>query len=580
MSKKKATGARATARAEDGTKVRKPKKTKTAKQEKKAKKAKKAKQEKKAKKLKKAKRQRKADQVKGEQMASSEKKKTKPRKTTGGRGAAGAKVGKAHPTLVGISDIRRYFHRNEEPIYFISATPFNLIGLDEWVRNFHFINYIDCFDGQHPHVFVPEETPHRPFTSIEDINNYLLSHKEVIDYIRARGPGGKAVFLFFDEETEALCRELGLEVCFPSAELRRAVDNKIEATRIADQAGVKSVPHVLAKVGSWEELLRVAEPLGQDLVVQTAFGDSGHTTFFIASEEDYAKHADEISAEREVKVMKRVNVRGAALEACVTRHGTIVGPLMTELVGFKSLTPYRGGWCGNEVNAEAFPQAVRDRARTATVAFGEQLRTMGYRGYFELDFLHDQDTDDLYLGEVNPRITGASAMTNLAAFAHADAPLFLFHLLEYSGVEFELDVDELNTRWSDPANIDPWGQLVMKHTSDTTGVITGAPASGVWRLDAEKRGRFVRNQTHRRTVDTEMEGFFLRIASPGDYLYEGADLGILITPGRLMTEEHQLNDRAKQWIAAIHAQYSSAPVNSSDMAVAAAPAEVGSFKIL
>jgi len=47
--------------------------------------------------------------------------------------------------------------------------------------------------------------------------------------------------------------------------------------------------------------------------------------------------------------MKRIKCRGAAIEACVTRHGTIVAPLMTELVGFKELTPYKGGWCGNEI---------------------------------------------------------------------------------------------------------------------------------------------------------------------------------------------------------------------------------------
>lgn len=496
-----------------------------------------------------------------------------------GKKAKSGKKGK-NRALNGISDIRRYFHRNETPIFFISATPFNLLGLDEWVRNFHFINYIDCFDGEHPHVFVPKEAPHRPFTSIEDINNYLLSHKEVIDFIKSRGPGGKAVFLFFDEETEALCKDLGLEICFPNAELRRTVDNKMEATRIGDRAGVQSVPHVLAKVGSWEELQQVAQPLGTDLVVQTAFGDSGHTTFFISNEEEYRKHADEMAAEPEVKVMKRVNVRGAALEACVTRHGTIVGPLMTELVGFKRLTPYRGGWCGNEVNAKAFPRSVRNGARKATVAFGEELRRMGYRGYFELDFLHDQDTDELYLGEVNPRITGASAMTNLAAFAHADAPLFLFHLLEYADVEFDLDVDALNERWSDPANIDPWGQLVLKHTADDTGLVTSSPASGVWRLNADGRGTFVRNQTHRRTVDTENEGFYLRITNTNDFLYEGADLGILITPGRLMTAEHQLNDRARTWIEAIHAEYTSAPLSTEDAAVAASVAEVGNFKIL
>jgi biotin carboxylase len=31
---------------------------------------------------------------------------------------------------------------------------------------------------------------------------------------------------------------------------------------------------------------------------------------------------------------------------------------------------------------------------------------MGYRGYFELDFLTDLDTDEVYLGEVNPGSPG------------------------------------------------------------------------------------------------------------------------------------------------------------------------------
>ena len=40
----------------------------------------------------------------------------------------------AQKKLVGMSDIRRYFHRNETPIYFISATNFNLLGISEWVH--------------------------------------------------------------------------------------------------------------------------------------------------------------------------------------------------------------------------------------------------------------------------------------------------------------------------------------------------------------------------------------------------------------------------------------------------------------
>ena len=86
-----------------------------------------------------------------------------------------------------VSDLKLMFHRNERPIYFISATNFNLAGIDERVQHFKFINYIDCFDGRHPNVFVPREAPHGEFESIEDITNYLLEHKEVVDYIRGQG---------------------------------------------------------------------------------------------------------------------------------------------------------------------------------------------------------------------------------------------------------------------------------------------------------------------------------------------------------------------------------------------------------
>ena len=62
------------------------------------------------------------------------------------------------PTVLkNISEIRRFFHRNEDPIYFISATNFNLLGLDEWVKNFKYICYIDCYGGKHPNVFCPSE---------------------------------------------------------------------------------------------------------------------------------------------------------------------------------------------------------------------------------------------------------------------------------------------------------------------------------------------------------------------------------------------------------------------------------------
>lgn len=462
-------------------------------------------------------------------------------------------------SLSGISDIRRFFYMNETPIYFIGATNFNLLGADEWIKGFKYICYIECFDGLHPNVFSPqEELPHDEFQSMEEINNYLLEHKEVGEFIAARkqkGKKSKVMFLMFDETTEKLAKKLGLEIMFPSAEMRTSMDNKVNTNRLAEKAKVPCVPYVLSPVKDYAHLRKVSKKLGEHLVIQTPFGDSGHTTFFISNEAEFDKHAVEITAEDEVKIMKRINCRGSAVEACVTRHGTIVAPLMTELVGFKELTPYKGGWCGNEIYPNAFTPAIRKKAHAFTQQFGDQLRKEGYKGYFELDFLIDQDNGEIYLGELNPRVTGASSITNHAVFALADAPLFVFHILEWMNVDYELDVNAINQRWSNQDNIDGWSQLVIKHPDGDVARISEAPQSGIWEMGANGDIAFNRMDTHRRAVENENEAFFLRITRKGDYVYKGADLGILVTRGRMMTDDFELTDRAKSWIDAIRSKF-------------------------
>ena len=164
---------------------------------------------------------------------------------------------------------------------------------------------------------------------------------------------------------------------------------------------------------------------------------------------------------QELKVMKRINNKAAAVEACITRHGTIVGPFMTDLTGYPELTPYKGGWCGNDLFPEALSEQHCDRDRPCA-KMGDRLAKEGYRGFLEVDVFVDLDTDEVYLGEVNPRISGASSMTNVTAGAYADVPLFLFHLLEFMDVDYTVDVEEINERWHELAAVDVWSQLIMK----------------------------------------------------------------------------------------------------------------------
>ena len=468
--------------------------------------------------------------------------------------------------LRGISDLRAFFRTNETPIYFVSPTAFNLLGIDRWVRNFHYVTYFDSFEGTHPNVFVPAQREPREFRSIEDICNYLLSHPEVTGWFGSHGPGGKTVFVMFDEESEALSADAGLQVAHPPAALRHRLDSKIVTTRLGNEAGVPSVPNALGRAKDYSDLQALAQRsgLGEDLVVQMPYGDSGKTTFFIKSQADWDKYsAKDPLHEHELKVMRRINHRAVAVEAVLTRCGTLVGPLMNDITGHPELTPYRGGWAGNDYPA-TLTSEQKHRARELTARLGDRLAKEGYRGFFEVDYLVDLDTDELYLGELNPRISGISSMTNVTAGAYADMPLFLFHLLEYLDVDFEVDIAEINERWSREAAVDVWSQIIIKETGDEVELLTQTPRTGIYHLERDGAVSFRRWGNDWHGIVRESEAFYLRILAPGDYRYQGADMGALVTRGRLQTDDNRLEERCTQWIAGVRSQFGGTPLAAQE----------------
>lgn len=457
-------------------------------------------------------------------------------------------------TISTTSDVKRYFRENRRPIYYFGHATHHLLGMDGWVQGFEFICRVDCFDGRHPNLFVPPGVGHDDVPE-EEVVNRLLQNKDVIDHVAARGGRPAAVFLMFDETTEALCAELGIEIWFPPASARSCCGNKVETVRMGNAAGVPSAPNVLAKVERYDELRRLAARagLGDRLVVQTPFGVCGQTTFFIFTEDDWQRVASEVTAQPEVKIMKYIHCLGSTLEACVTRGGTIVGPLLTEIVGCRELTPNESCWCGDEVSPDAFSEDVRAKASGYAARIGDQLYEDGYRGYFDVDFLIDQDDGEVYLGEINARVTGASPITNRAA--GTDPPLFLFHLLEFSGANLQLDVAALNARWADPRFIGSWSEVVVASTSERPGIVAAAPPSGVWRLSDQGEVVYERFDHLGTAVASEREAFFLRVAGPGDEIRPGTGLGILMTRGRLTGDNGDLNDRARAWIRGLTQHY-------------------------
>ena len=90
-------------------------------------------------------------------------------------------------------------------------------------------------------------------------------------------------------------------------------------------------------------------------------------------------------------------------------------------------------------------------------------------------------------------------------------------------VDYELDVDEINERWSELAAIDIWSQLIMKQPEDQVGLIAAAPRTGTWGVLPGGRLEYRRLSSDWHGLQDENELFFMRVYGAGDYLFKGAD---------------------------------------------------------
>ena len=112
----------------------------------------------------------------------------------------------------------------------------------------------------------------------------------------------------------------------------------------------------------------------------------------------------------------------------------------------------------------------------------------------------------------------------------------------------------LQQRWQD---YDCWSTLVLKNTDEEVEILTKAPVSGIWHMEKDDTLSFVRRSWDWSNAASEQEAFFLRILSPGEYIYKGADLGIVLLRGRVQDDDGVLLPRVHQWVSALKNEFES-----------------------
>lgn len=463
-----------------------------------------------------------------------------------------------------IMRVHEALQRNTQPVFFISRYGAHLRGVEQWLPSMTHITVNDVERGAHhsqQHVAPRATGAHVP-GAIEFVN-WMLRNRDVQAIIRHRTPAGetpKLVFSGHDEETERLCEQLGYEVMSSPIALRNQLDSKLFLAEIAVREGLNPVPHAIARVETWEDLVRVATEfnLGDHVVIQTAYGEGGDGTWFVRNRADFERHRDSFAG-KDVRIMRHVNHQSLAIEAVATRDGVIVGPLERDIIGHKEVAIYEGSSSGLEYAPHLLDAQRRMDIVRRVERLGQVLIEQGFRGLFEVDFLLDTDSPEVFFGEMNPRFSGCGMVSN-AMTAHAwGLPLYALHLLEFLDHDVELTPELWNATWEELPPGNEWTNIMIRHLEPVTHVNTRFARTGVYHVEPDGSLRFVRSEPHWFGLEGD-EVFYLAYHWPGRIHVHGDTIGMLFLR-RPAQKEAGFTDEAKRLIRAVHDLYETRPLS-------------------
>jgi acetyl-CoA carboxylase, biotin carboxylase subunit len=245
-------------------------------------------------------------------------------------------------------------------------------------------------------------------------------------------------FLSENAEFAALCEKEDIVFIGPASDVIRRMGDKIEAKKIAREAGVPTVPGSLGAISQHEEALAVARDVGFPLLIKAAAGGGGRGMRVVKSAETLAKDLSEIMSEAEVAFgdpsvyIERYLTDIRHIEIQVISDGD-----KTLHFGERDCTAQRR----NQKLIEESPSPVLDAGLRQGLAEAAVAlcKAVGYRNAGTVEFVFDNIERKYYFIEMNTRIQVEHPVTEMVA----GVDLIKWQLKIASGLPLDLQQDDI-----------------------------------------------------------------------------------------------------------------------------------------
>jgi len=201
-----------------------------------------------------------------------------------------------------------------------------------------------------------------------------------------------------------LCERLGVVFVGPDADVMRALGDKIEAKRLAEQAGVPVAPWSGGPVESVEDALAQGERLGFPLMIKATAGGGGRGMRRVEDPDELAGAFERARAEAARAfgdprvLMERLvgAARHVEVQLMADGQGTVWA------LGVRDCSYQRRHQ--KVVEESASPALTPDQERELAAAAVRLARSAGYRGAGTAEFLYEPETRRFSFMEVNARL--------------------------------------------------------------------------------------------------------------------------------------------------------------------------------
>ena len=211
-------------------------------------------------------------------------------------------------------------------------------------------------------------------------------------------------FLSENADFARACEEAGIVFIGPRPELLESMGDKVAAKKAADKAGVPTLPATPKPVSKIAEALQWGRKIGFPLIIKAAFGGGGRGMRVVQKEDDLKDMLEEAQGEAErafgnaAVFLERYVGRAKHLEVQVLgdRKGNVV-----HLHERDCSVQRRYQKVVEVAPSIGLPDKVVDSLCRAGVDLANKI---GYDNAGTVEFLLDQDTNEWFFIEMNPRI--------------------------------------------------------------------------------------------------------------------------------------------------------------------------------